>query len=802
MANTIAEVDISESVKANTLRYSKETFIRAFADWRDGLKPVHRRILWTLFKNNVVTNTKVATLVGSTLAFHPHGDSAVYGALVRLGQDWVMNYPYVDGSGNFGTQAGDVSAAGRYIEARLSSFAKKIILEDLDEVSVNYIDNYDYKSKLPEYLPSKVPLVLVNGINGIGVAFSSNIPPHNLNEVVDRCITYIKNPSISNAELCKDFYPDFPTGGEILNGKEVSDFYTKGTPCVCSIRGKAQFIPEKNMIILTEFPYGVAIDEIEKQVKDEVKNGNMILSGIESIIDNNNNDDDEVSFKKKKGATTFEYTCKKEANMVEILNEISKRTKFKTSVPLNFMTTKDGFPRTVTVKDIIADWYFIRKDVIRRKRQNNISKLQDKKYLYEALLIVYDKTDDVLKVIRDHKGEQEELISKLCAKYGLVKVQAKSISDYPLGKLASYGKNELVERLTKINEEIKENQKILNDIPGYIIDDLLKVKEEFGRPRRTTVHQDFQLKASERPVITKGSFIFSHCELGLYDVNGCRDSKSILTGLRPYKGFGKAVKEIVGGTPLKGTPKGFVVCYSDATINLIDTSVFKILNVWYDTKCDEKDVARYITAACPYYEDTDEVICLSDDFKIKRIEVSQLNKRAVASGSVITSIARRGVNDPDTLDYLLVGVSSPKGPTYSVSPIEDIPLLGRSASGVKTGYNSGDAPKVLLLPISYDDGSDDIRIMIGSFDQSGQSYIHSIPVNAFKIGNRVNKPKTLALPKDQIVTGIEEMSIDGKDDVLCMISKNGSSTLNLRSNFKKPFSFKRIFQQVIAQVKL
>ena len=808
-------VDIVESSKDNILRYSKATFLRAFGDYRDGLKPIHRRILYLMHLDKVYGFTKVATLVGRIMKFHPHGDSSVYGALVRMGQPWVMNYTYIDGQGNFGTQDGDPPAAGRYIEAKLSEFAKYVILDELDNVAVNYSENYDYTCKVPDYLTSKIPLILINGINGIGEAYRTYIPPHNLNDVADRCIAYIRNKNISNEELCDNFYPDFPTGGEILNGDELADMYKHGKTGIIQIRGKAEFHPESNTIIMTEFPYGIDCEAISKAVTNEVKGGNMILSGIESILDNNNNEDDDVdedslkSNKKKKNKTTYEYACKKEANLTEIFNEICRCTQFKTSIALSFMTTSFGYPKYVTVKDIIEDWYNIRVDCKQRRHKNNIAQAVSKMHLYEGVLSIYDRLDEVINVIRKNKDGKDGLIRELHSKFGLTIAQSESSYGTPLGTLSSFGKAELISKIENIKEIIEDNEYVLSHIDETIIGELETLKSKYGRPRRTTILKDFKLTQSERPVLTKGMFLYSKNVIGLYDSNGCRDSKSLLTGMRPYKNsLGRNIKEIIGGCSIENSPIAFAVCYSDSTIQRIDSSVFKILNAWYDTKCDEKTSDRYITSACPIFEEDDEIICISDDLKLKRISVSELNKRAVGSGNVIVKCIPRSPKDPDRLDYMIAATSVNKNgekiPSYSIAPIEDIPLVSRSASGVKCAYSKEEiAPNsevyITLIDMNQDENT---KIMIGSTDSNdNQNYIYGISANELSITGRTNKPKALSLPKNHVVSSVSMITIDNKEQVLCMVGINSSSTLNV-TNFKKPFVLKKVFLTTKASIVL
>lgn len=804
----VGSIDIVDSEKENTLVYSKSVFDRVFP-YLDGLKPIHRRILWAMFVDNTINFTKCANIVGKTMIFHPHGDAAIYSTMVRLGQPWIMNYPLIDVRGNKGDQGNSSGyAAPRYTECKLSDFTRDAVLADLNKVTVNFTDNYDYKSLVPEYLPTRIPLVLLNGINGIGVAYKTDIPPHNLNDIVDRCVMYINNKNISNEVLCDGLFPDFPTGGEILNGDELIQFYKHQIPCNISIRGKAELDTSKNMIILTEFPYGIDIDDITAKVSAACKSGNMVLSGITSIQDNNHHVDAlsgiaesveeiEASSKKRKKqqATTYEYTCKKDANMMEILNEICKVSDFKTTVQMSFMVNVDGYPKYVTVKDIISDWYNIRTDSKRRQYQRNITSSQEKLHLYEGILSIYPRKDEVVHFISSNKGtSREEVIESLHKKFKLSKTQARGIYDMPLGTLSGFGEHELEVKIKLLKDTIAENDHNLLHIDEIIIQELNDLKTKYGRPRKTTILMNYQEKKSEKPVVSKGQFLYSHNSLGLLDINGCNNSKGLMNGLRTFKGIGKGVREIEGGSVLEGSPAGFIVCYSDSTIQIIDSSVFRVLNVWYDTKCDEKDQYRCITAACPYYEESDEFICLTDDLKLKRIALSDLSKRASNSGGKIIKIIRNDVND-ERIDCLIIGMTS-KGAGYLVVPVEDIPLLGRAASGVKTSFEDQNN-KVYMSLIDIGSSNEMSRFFVGTEDPEGQGYIHSLPIESLKITGRTNKPKQLPLPKDQIISGLIIGNVDNREESVYMFGKSSSASLSV-NNFKKPFSFKRLYLTMIS----
>lgn len=798
------DVDMIEAARRNIFRYALETFTRAFPSAYDGLKPVHRRILYSMWEDKCFTMTKVATITGAVLGrYHPHSDSAVGDALVRLAQPWVMSYPYIEGKGNFGTQDGDGAAASRYIEAKLSQFARKVIFDDIDDVSVNYADNFNYTRKIPDYFPTRIPLVLVNGIDGLGEAFRVSIPPHNLNEVADICIRYINNPNISNEELVDGFYPDFPTGGEIVNGAALERFYKKGESTSIIIRGKAKLDRETNTIVLTEFPYGIDRDNVMMSVIDGVKSGNMILSGIENIQDVNTHDDsaNEGDFlavgksSNSKKEKTYEYRCKKDSSMVEILNEIYKVTPFKSSIVLSFMINQKGYPVYVTVKDIVEQWYKIRFDSKRRKHTSAVSDSVNKRHVYEGILSAYSKIDEIINVIRSSKGDKDATITTLRDKFGLTKVQAKGVVEMSLISLSSLGEQDLRNKIDSLSKFIDENEYCLTHIDKIIIDELNELKRLFGRPRRTTVIANIEDHVTSKVTVTKGSLLWSRTSIGLYDANGVRDSKNIITGLKATKVVGRNVREIIGGVALKNTPIGFIVCYDNGGVNRIDMNTFRVVNVWYEVVKEEP----YISCATPIYSEDDILICVTNDNKIKRVKASDIKgKRILNAGSVIKSIACFNEDVCKGYENILMVNSSGM---YNMCQIDDIPLVGRSASGVKSAFDENDRSLIEIMCVP-DEVLEEERILISSFDKTeNQNYMHSIPLEDLKLGSRTAKPKPIGVPKQNVVTSINLVDVGEKDTQICMIGKSSTSSLNI-SNFKKPYDFRRLFITVTSSTQI
>jgi DNA gyrase/topoisomerase IV subunit A len=726
------------------------------------------------------------------MSLHPHGDASIVNALVRLGQPWLMNYPLIYGHGNFGNTDGDKAAASRYIQARISDFAIFTIFDDLDKVSVNYEYNYEYDRKSPEYFPTKIPLVLVNGISGLGEAFTVELPTHNLNDVADICIKYIENKDVSNDELIEGLYPDFPTGGEISNGNDIQEFYRSGKPTSIIVRGKADLIRENNTIVLTEFPFRVDVHDIEDKVLEEIAGGNMILQGITSIQDDNGYNDDEDEDKgfddkrKNKGRKkTYEYTCKKDANMIEILQELYRRTPFQSSLKMSFIVNEGGKLKYVKIRDIVEDWYRVRVDCKRRKHSNAMAQLYNRKHILEGVLSIYDIMDKVIQTIKENQSNKDGLIRTLHNTYGLTIVQAKGIYEMSLGSLSAFGREDLTNTIQDMNVKILENEKALTHIDEIIINELKETKEKFGRPRRTNVLLSVEEHKLSAVNPTKGAFLLSHSAIGLFDMNGVKDSRNIINGLKPTKIQGKNVRVITGGKPLiNKTPIGFIVGYDDGQVNRIHINIFKVINVWYFMNITEP-----IISGAPIYSEDDILICLSSDRKLKRVLSKDIyGGRKLQTGSPIIEVIGYNEGDKEGYTHLLMIASNG---TYHLSEIDDIPLVNRAAGGVKSPYE-GYQGQITMLPLP-EEILESERLFLGCSDnRDGQNYIVPYNPELLKISGRTSKPKRLQIPEHYQVTSAALIDIADKNSQICMIGKNSTTTLGV-GGFRKSFEIKRTF---------
>lgn len=475
-------VDIVGEMKKSFLDYSMSVIVaRAIPDVKDGLKPVHRRVLYTLYEEGMTPDKKYqksANAVGAVMGhYHPHGDSAIYETMVRMAQDFTYRHCLVDGHGNFGSIDGDGAAASRYTEARLAKISMEM-LRDLNKDTVDFEDNYDGQRKEPVVLPSRFPNILVNGNMGIAVGMATNIPPHNLGEVIDGCIAYIDNPEITVSELMQYIKgPDFPTAGVILGNNGIKNAFDTGRGTI-TIRGMANIEEHngKDRIIITELPYQVnkkaLITRIGELVRDKVIEGisnlsdESALEGIKIVID-----------------------VKKEANSNVVLNNLYKHTQLQTSYGINFLMLVDGRPRTIGLKEILEKYIDHQKNVIYRRCQFDLKKYKARLHILEGLKIALDNIDKVIKIIRE--SETDEIAqSGLMAEFGLSDAQSQAILEMRLKRLTGLEKSKIEDEIVELLKMIESLEEIIaseSKILEVIKKEMLEIKEKYADDRRTHI---------------------------------------------------------------------------------------------------------------------------------------------------------------------------------------------------------------------------------------------------------------------------------------------------------------------------
>lgn len=478
----IIKVNIEEEMKSSYIDYSMSVIVaRALPDVRDGFKPVHRRILYGMMGLGLTHDKptrKSARIVGDVLGkYHPHGDSSVYGALVRMAQKWNMRYPLVDGQGNFGSMDGDSAAAMRYTEARLTVEGEAMMM-DLEKETVDMDRNFDNTLDEPRVMPTRIPNFLVNGASGIAVGMATNVPTHNLGEVIDGCVAYIDNPDITIEELMHYVKaPDFPTGGYIMGMQGVKSAYETGRGRVM-MRAKTDIEagPQHDSIIVTELPYGLNKEELVK---------NISQLAVEKRIEGISNVNDESD----KEGMRIVIDVKRDFNANVVLNKLFKMTALQTSFAVNCIALVHGRPKLLTLKDCIKYFVEHRHDVVVRRTQYDLRKAQERAHILEGLIIASDNIDEVVRLIRASKNPQAAM-EALMERFSLDEVQAKAIVDMRLSQLTNMQQEKLHDEYNEIERKIAYYEQILSDdelCHKVMKDELIEVKEKYGDERRTEI---------------------------------------------------------------------------------------------------------------------------------------------------------------------------------------------------------------------------------------------------------------------------------------------------------------------------
>lgn len=478
----IIKVDISHEMQQSYIDYSMSVIVaRALPDVRDGFKPVHRRILFGMKElGNVHAKPykKCARIVGEVLGkYHPHGDSSVYYALVRMGQDWSMRYMLVDGQGNFGSVDGDSPAAMRYTEARLSLMGEAM-MDDLDKETVDMTNNFDDTLREPTVMPTRIPNLLVNGGTGIAVGMATNIPTHNLGEVIDACVAFIDNPELTSLDLMQWVKgPDFPTGAFIMGTQGIREAYETGRGrVIMRARGDIETQDRGDSIVFNEIPYGVNKAELIKSIAQLV--GEKKIDGITNVNDESD-----------KEGMRIVVDVRRDANAQVVMNKLFKMTALQTSFPVNTIALVKGRPKLLTLRDCIKEFVAHRHDVVIRRTKFDLRKAKERAHILEGLIIASDNIDEVVHLIKQSRSPQEA-IGALMDRFQLDELQAKAIVDMRLAQLTGLQQEKLHQEYDELMERIKELQLILDsddECRRVMKAELVEVKEKYGDARRTVI---------------------------------------------------------------------------------------------------------------------------------------------------------------------------------------------------------------------------------------------------------------------------------------------------------------------------
>lgn len=700
--------EIYDEMKNSYIDYAMSVIVsRALPDVRDGLKPVHRRILYGMSQLGTTPDKphkKSARIVGEVMGkYHPHGDSSIYDAMVKLAQNFSTRYPLVDGHGNFGSIDGDGAAAMRYTEARMSPFSLQMV-RDIEKDTVDFMDNFDGEEKEPVVLPSRVPNLLINGSNGIAVGMATSIPPHNLGEVIDACVKMIDDENCTMEDLIKIIKgPDFPTGAQIMGKKAVHDAYMTGRGKI-QVRSKCQIEETtrgRMRIIVTEIPFQVNKARLIESMADLVKNKKV--EGITAIRDESSREGMRIVIE-----------LKKDTNPNVILNRLYKHTALQSSFSMIMLALVNGEPKILNLYQILDEYLKHQKVVITRRTKFDLNKAEARAHILEGLLIALDNIDEVIKVIRESYDDAKE---RLMVRFGLTEIQAKAILDMRLARLQGLEREKLENEHAELMKKIAYYKEILADehkLMGVIKDELLEIKDKYGDKRRTSFIKDTG-EIDEETLIDEETVAITLTHLGYIKRMPEDTFKAQKRGGKGIVGLttrdSDFVKDLVmvstHDTLLFFTDKGKVFKMKgyeipEASRTAKGTPVINFLNL---------DSGERVTAIIPMrdYNEDDYLVMATLKGTIKKTPIDQFEN--IRNNGLIAINLKE--------DDRLIGVSDARGDEniYIVTKMgkaiafsgDEVRSIGRTAAGVRA-INLEDDDEVVAMEL--DDGTSKARMFV------------------------------------------------------------------------------------------
>lgn len=700
--------EIYDEMKNSYIDYAMSVIVsRALPDVRDGLKPVHRRILYGMSQLGTTPDKphkKSARIVGEVMGkYHPHGDSSIYDAMVKLAQNFSTRYPLVDGHGNFGSIDGDGAAAMRYTEARMSPFSLQMV-RDIEKDTVDFMDNFDGEEKEPVVLPSRVPNLLINGSNGIAVGMATSIPPHNLGEVIDACVKMIDDENCTMEDLIKIIKgPDFPTGAQIMGKKAVHDAYMTGRGKI-QVRSKCQIEETtrgRMRIIVTEIPFQVNKARLIESMADLVKNKKV--EGITAIRDESSREGMRIVIE-----------LKKDTNPNVILNRLYKHTALQSSFSMIMLALVNGEPKILNLYQILDEYLKHQKVVITRRTKFDLNKAEARAHILEGLLIALDNIDEVIKVIRESYDDAKE---RLMVRFGLTEIQAKAILDMRLARLQGLEREKLENEHAELMKKIAYYKEILADehkLMGVIKDELLEIKDKYGDKRRTSFIKDTG-EIDEETLIDEETVAITLTHLGYIKRMPEDTFKAQKRGGKGIVGLttrdSDFVKDLVmvstHDTLLFFTDKGKVFKMKgyeipEASRTAKGTPVINFLNL---------DSGERVTAIIPMrdYNEDDYLVMATLKGTIKKTPIDQFEN--IRNNGLIAINLKE--------DDRLIGVSDARGDEniYIVTKMgkaiafsgDEVRSIGRTAAGVRA-INLEDDDEVVAMEL--DDGTSKDRMFV------------------------------------------------------------------------------------------
>ncbi len=758
----LAENNIVNEVETSFLEYSMSVIAsRALPDLRDGLKPVHRRILWSMYESGYTPDKphrKSATTVGYVMGhYHPHGDSSIYEAMVRMAQDFNQRYLLVDGHGNFGNIEGDGAAAMRYTESRLSKLSLEL-LRDINKDTVDFDPNFDETQKEPKVLPSRYPNILVNGTMGIAVGMATNIPPHNLGEVIDGCIAYIDDPEIDTLGLMNHIKgPDFPTGGIILGNSGIKQAYETGKGSI-TIRSRATIEEVKGhqCIIINEVPYGVNTMELKNKVAELVHN--KVIEGISDYHTD------------LKDGVKITITLKKDANAQVVLNNLYKHTNFQTSFGITLLMLDGLTPKTLGLKDIISKYIDHQKEVIIRRTRFDLKKSENRVHILEGYKIALDNIDEVIKII---KGADTDQIAReqLMKRFGLSQIQADSILELKLRRLTGLERNKIEEELNNLLKLIEELKAILASeqmVLDIIKKELLEVKNKFADERRTSIDMTAIDYIEDESLIPQENIIVTLTNKGYIKRLSANSYKTQHRGGVGVKGMSTNEEDYVDHMInlsthdylLIFTNKGKVYRMKGYEIPEFSRQAkgLPIINL---LQVEKDEVINSLIKMSPEEESKYLVFGTKKGF-IKKTLISEF-ENIRNSGKICISLRNNdeliGVKKSTGNDYIMMASTEGR---MAVFMEDEIRVMGRTASGVR-GINLNDADCVGLEVVTLDD-----NILIVTRNGYGKKTL----VNEFRTTKRGSKGVKALNITDKNGPLVAFKIIEGEQDLM-IITNSG-----------------------------
>ena len=698
---TIVQSELVQEMKSSYIDYAMSVIVgRALPDVRDGLKPVHRRILYAMYEDGLTSDKpfkKSATCVGDVLGrYHPHGDASVYDAMVRLAQDFSMRYMLVDGHGNFGSVDGDPPAAYRYTEARMSKLCNEM-LRDIDKDTVDWDPNFDESRKEPRVLPSRFPNLLVNGSSGIAVGMATNIPPHNLREVIDACVCILDDPEADLADLMDHIKgPDFPTKGIIMGRSGIRAAYSTGRGKI-TVRARTEleeFGQNRQRIIVTELPYQVNKRQLIAAMADQVRDKR--LEGISDIRDETD-----------RNGMRIVIELKKDANAQVVLNRLFAQTQMQTTfgVTMLALVNNQTQPRILSLRHMLDEYLAFQEEIITRRTQYDLKKALERQHVLEGLLIAEENIDAVIKTIRESYDDAKE---RLMARFNLSEIQAQVVLDMQLKRLQGLEREKLQNEYDELEKRIEYYRELLSDenmLKGVLKDELIAIRDKYGDERRTEI-QDVEDDIDIEDLIEEEQCVFTLSHAGYIKRVPASTYRAQKRGGRGVTGQTLKEEDFVESVFSASThdyilfftslgkvhrKKGYQIPEAGRTAK--GTNIVNILPL---------EPGESVTAGITVHEfDEDNLMFVTKQGTVKRLELSSLNTARKAGIRALT------LNEGDELISVMktsgdnnILLATKDGLAICFNE-NDVRVMGRDAAGVK-GITLGDGDEVIGAGIAED----------------------------------------------------------------------------------------------------